>query len=208
MCSRAGWKKLEALSNQEGSSDCYPFNYAVWVSTVVIAKAGWGHAGGGVCSWGMCVYVYVTVGFCGPLSLCVNAGLRCLFVLLKCVCESEQLQMCTMFKCVYSLFVVHQRVSSVCVIHSFSRSEPSETCLCIQPQRAGISEWLYVFFFCLNLTRFTIFSSFMALSVLPLFIFLPSPPPSFLLIALSVSRWQAVLGHRNRLPSDRCGHLS
>lgn len=98
------------------------------------------------------VCVHVSVGFCGALRsvglcVCLNAGLQCLFVLLKCVCESEQSQMCNMFKCVYGVFVVHQRVSSVCVIHSFSRSEPYETCLCIQPQRAGISEWLYVFFF-------------------------------------------------------------
>lgn len=50
--------------------------------------------------------------------------------------------MCNMFKCVYSLFVVHQRLSPVCVIHSFFRSEPSVTCLFIQSQKAGISQWI------------------------------------------------------------------
>ena len=61
-----------------------------------------------------------TLCVCVCVCMCVKAGFQCLFVLLKCVCESEQLQTCNMFKCVYSLFVVHQRVSSVCVIHSFS----------------------------------------------------------------------------------------
>lgn len=118
MCSRAAWKELEALSNQEGSSDCYPFNYVVWVSTVVIAKAGWGHAGGGLCSRSLCAYVRahqcVTVGFSGALRECASARLQCLFVLLESVCESEQLQMCNMFKCVYSLFVVHQSLFGLC----------------------------------------------------------------------------------------------
>lgn len=28
---------------------CYPFNYVVWVSTVVKTKPGWGHSGGALC---------------------------------------------------------------------------------------------------------------------------------------------------------------
>ena len=71
MCSRAAWKELEALSNQEGSSDCCPFNYVVWVSTVVTAEACWGHAGGGLCSRSMCV----TVCFCGAPGDGASAGL-------------------------------------------------------------------------------------------------------------------------------------
>lgn len=220
MRSRASWKKLEALSNQESSPHCYPFNYVVWVSTVVIVKAGWGHAGGGFCSWSACVCVFVHVSVycnCGlvwrphTVCVCVCAALRCWFVLLKCVCESEQLQMCSMFKCVYCLFVVHQRLSLVCVIHSFSRSEPSEMCLCIQPQSTGISEWLYVFLSWLYVTLFTLFSSIMAFSVsLSSFSVLYLHLSSLLLFPslCSLSRWQAILGHRNRLPSDRCSHLS
>lgn len=100
----------------------------------------------------VCAYVHATVGFWGDPRLCASVCV-CEFRALAFVCafevclRSEQLQMCNMLKCVYSLFVVHQRVSSVCVIHSFSTSEPSETCLRRQPQRAGVSEWLYVFFF-------------------------------------------------------------
>lgn len=45
MCSRAAFKELEALSNPEGFSHCYPFNYVVWVSTVVNAEPGWGRSG-------------------------------------------------------------------------------------------------------------------------------------------------------------------
>lgn len=167
MCSRAAWKELEALSNQEGSSDCYPFNYVVWVSTVVKAQAGWGHAGGGLCSSSMCVCVHVRLWVSAELFLNCMQSLLCL----KCVWESEQLQMCNMFKCVYSLFVVHQRVSLVCVIHSFSSSEPSVTCLCIQPQpqKAEVSEWLFVFLFRLNPPLFTFsLSSRPFLSLCPL----------------------------------------
>lgn len=96
-----------------------------------------------VCGACVCTYVPITVGFCGTLRLFVNARLQCLCVLLKCVCK--------MFKSVYSLVLVHQRVSSVCMIHQFSRSKPSEMCLCIQPQWARFFKWLYVFFFPLNL---------------------------------------------------------
>lgn len=68
------WKELERLSNQERSSGCYPFNYVVWVSTVITSEAGRGRAGGGLC-FSVCVCVYVKL-FC--------AALRTTFV---CVCE-------------------------------------------------------------------------------------------------------------------------
>lgn len=210
MCSRAAWKKLEALSNQQGSSDCYPFNYVVWVSTVVIAEAGWGHASGGLCLWRMCVYVCAckraTLAFCGARRLYVSAGLQCL-------CFWRVFARLANYKCLsaYSLFVVHQRVPTGCVIHSFSRSESSETCLCISPQGAGISGWLHAFLSWLLYKLLT--PPFMSLCVfrflsilLPLRLHLSS-----LLLFLplcSLTRWQAVLGHRYRLSSDRCGHLS
>lgn len=210
MCSRAAWKKLEALSNQQGSSDCYPFNYVVWVSTVVIAEAGWGHASGGLCLWRMCVYVCAckraTLAFCGARRLYASAGLQCL-------CFWRVFARLANYKCLsaYSLFVVHQRVPSGCVIHSFSRSESSETCLCISPQGAGISGWLHAFLSWLLYKLLT--PPFMSLCVfrflsilLPLRLHLSS-----LLLFLplcSLTRWQAVLGHRYRLSSDRCGHLS
>lgn len=172
MCGRAAWKKLEALSNQQGSSDCSPFNYVVWVSTVVIAEAGWGHAHGVLCLWRMCVCVCVcackhaTVGFCAALCECRAAVCLCVR---RVFAKIGQLQM---FKCVYGLFVVHQRAPSVCVIHSFSRFEPSETCLCISPQKAGVFGWLHAFLFWFNVTLFTFFFPFMSLLSLHSF---PSP---------------------------------
>lgn len=187
MCSRAAWKKLEALSNQQGSSDCYPFNYVVWVSTVVIAEAGWGHASGGLCLWRMCVYVCAckraTLAFCGARRLYASAGLQCL-------CFWRVFARLANYKCLsaYSLFVVHQRVPSGCVIHSFSRSESSETCLCISPQGAGISGWLHAFLSWLTLLSSPFFLFLYVSLCLSLFV---HPPPSsstsFLLIALSPS---------------------
>lgn len=133
----------------------------------------------------VCAYVHATVGFWGDPRLCASVCV-CEFRALAFVCafevclRSEQLQMCNMLKCVYSLFVVHQRVSSVCVIHSFSTSEPSETCLRRQPQRAGVSEWLYVFSLLTELHSLHLFFScplWCSLFILPLSIsisFFPS----------------------------------
>lgn len=175
MCSRAAWKELEALSNQEGSSHCYPFNYVVWVSTVVISKAGWGHALGGLCLclcvWRMCVWLCVS---CVSKSVCVwvQGFSVCLHVWFLFAWVSNY-KCVACLKCVYSLFVVHQRVSPVGVIDSLSRSEPSETCLCIWSQRQESLSGFVCFY--LDLTSLSPFSLPLRL-FLSLFILLPSTP--------------------------------
>lgn len=90
---RAARTQLEALSNRDGSSHCHPFNYVVWVSTVVVAKARWGHAAGGFCS---CLV-------CKP-SVCVygQASRPSKFVL-KCVFSGEWAITLRLSKCLYSL---------------------------------------------------------------------------------------------------------
>lgn len=141
------WKELETLSNQERSSGCYPFNYVVWVSTVITGEAGRGRAGGGLCVC-VCICGY-SVWLSGPLMrvcVCKLWGLM-LFMLWMCVCRSEHLQMCSLFQRVCSLFAILPCLPLVSLIHSFSKSEPCEIRLCFQPQRAKISEWLYTLYF-------------------------------------------------------------
>lgn len=86
-----------------------------------------------------------------------------------CLCFWSVFERVSNYKCAACLSVctaclLSIRDSSVCVIHSFSRSEPSETCLCIEPQSAGISEWFYVFLSWLHVTLFTFFPFVMALA--------------------------------------------
>lgn len=180
MCSRAAWKELEALSNQEGSSHCYPFNYVVWVSTVVISKAGWGHALGGLCLclcvWRMCVWLCVS---CVSKSVCVSARLQCLFARLISVCVSEQLQMCCMFKvCVQPVCCPSESLSSWCdwfIVQVWA----IWNMFVYLVTEAGISEWFCMFLSWLNFTL-TFFSSFTALSFSlhssPLYSMLIFPP--------------------------------
>lgn len=202
------WKELETLSNQERSSGCYPFNYVVWVSTVITGEAGRGRTGGGLC---VCVCIYVAI-LCGSQDhLCVYVcklwGLM-LFMLWMCVCRSEHLQMCRLSACVQPVCYPSVSPSGFSDSFIFQIWAIWNTFVFPAAGSKDLAVTLYPVFFILITFSWTFFSSFVP--------FLSSFSPtvclhlcSLLLISrCSFSRWQTLLGHRYRLPRNRCRHLS
>lgn len=168
--------------------------------------ADWGHAGEGLFLWIVCVCSYL----CTALTLCVRVLGFSVYLCFWSVFVKVNNLKCVTWLSVWAACLLS---FSVCLCDSFIfQVWAIWKMFCMQPQWTRASEWLQVvvflcFVFVLTLCPYSLpwclslssFFSHVCLHLSSLLLF-----PSL----RSLSRWQAVLSHRNRFSSDRCGHLS